>query len=97
MKLFSLFCLLSFLFHNSVLFAVILFHNFLFQDRLKKLKSQHGTVPVGNITVDMVWILRNILELSQLILLLTLLHATFLKGTWWNERDDWFTLGNLTA
>ncbi|CAH8390706.1 unnamed protein product [Eruca vesicaria subsp. sativa] len=24
------------------------------QDRLKKLKSQHGTVPVGNITVDMV-------------------------------------------
>lgn len=63
------------LFHFTTLFsfAVFFIHNFLFQDRLKKLKSQHGTVPVGNITVDMVCILKESRRHSQLIYII---HST---------------------
>lgn len=24
-------------------------------------------------------------------------YVVFCEGTWWNERDDWVTLGNLIA
>jgi len=56
---------------------------FNFQDRSKKLKLKHGKVPVGNITVDMVWILMFFVITQRLyllnILVYIVLHVVFVK------------------
>lgn len=71
-------------------------HFTLSQERLKKLKSEHGKVQLGNITVDMVHVfLALLLALKLIILVMSYSFVHFSKGAWWNERNDRTSMGNF--
>lgn len=78
-------------------------HIALSQERLKKLKSEHGKVQLGNITIDMVYLFLAFIILTghvtKLIvqILIGMLIYTLWKGSWWNERNDRIIVGNLIA
>ena len=49
------------------------------QDRLKKLKSEHGKVQLGNITVDMVWIYHHLISMDSSVAKLERILTYLLK------------------
>ena len=49
------------------------------QDRLKKLKSEHGKVQLGNITVDMVWIYHHLISMDSSVAFLERILTYCLK------------------
>ena len=49
------------------------------QDRLKKLKSEHGKVQLGNINVDMVWIYHYLISMDSSVAKLERILTYLLK------------------
>ena len=72
------------------------------QERLKKLRSEHGKVQLGNITVDMVHVSSSFFCYPYFRLMLPgefLINTGFVCslsiGNWWNERNDRTIVGDF--